>query len=83
MRLHKGDAHAKAGSQNWRLSMAMELVACPSLLVVDSVPNSVSHTRVAKPESCAHVCQQASHGAHVVLNPLWRCDGCLQHQVYT
>ena len=42
MRLRKGDPRAEASSLSWRLSMAMELVACPSLLVVDNVPNSGS-----------------------------------------
>lgn len=41
MGLHKkGSAAAHATSLEWRLSMALELVACPSLLIVDCAPDS-------------------------------------------
>ncbi len=40
MSLHKGAALMESSSLNWRLSMALELVACPSLLVVDCAPDS-------------------------------------------
>ncbi|EIE24788.1 hypothetical protein COCSUDRAFT_62198 [Coccomyxa subellipsoidea C-169] len=41
MSLHKGAALMESSSLNWRLSMALELVACPSLLVVDCAPDSL------------------------------------------
>lgn len=70
MRLRKGDARAEASSLSWRLSMAMELVACPSLLVVDSVPNSGS---LVSFESSVSFYQQAAHSALVVYGCSLQC----------